>query len=148
MPKKIDPTVRERCVQQMLEHVSESAMPTAAAEAIAKRNRVGQETVRRWYLQAQVDSGQRAGATTGELEQIRDLKAGTSPLPPRTGHRLWTSPTSGPGPGFAYVAFVVDVFAPAALTVRTNASPVGRNPQSSGISMSRCSGFHGPLRVS
>ena len=75
MPKKIDPKVKERCVQQMLEHVSEYATPTAAAEAIAKRNHVGQESVRRWFLQAQVDSGQRTGATTGELDQIRELKA-------------------------------------------------------------------------
>ena len=75
MPKKIDPKVKERCVQQMLEHVSEYATPTAAAEAIAKRNGVAQESVRRWYVQAQVDSGQRSGATTEELEQIRELKA-------------------------------------------------------------------------
>ena len=50
MPKRIDPKVKERCVQQMLEHVSEYATPTAAAEAVAKRNHVGQESVRRWYL--------------------------------------------------------------------------------------------------
>ncbi len=75
MPKKIDPKVKERCVQQMLQHVSEYATPTAAAEAVAKRNHVEQESVRRWFLQAQVDSGQRQGATTEELDQIRELKA-------------------------------------------------------------------------
>jgi hypothetical protein len=31
VPKKIDPKVKERGVQQMLEHVSEYATPTAAA---------------------------------------------------------------------------------------------------------------------
>jgi len=75
VPKKIDPRVKERCVQQMLEHVSEYSTPTAAAEAVAKRNGVGTESVRRWYLQAQIDGGQRRGATTDELEQIRELKA-------------------------------------------------------------------------
>ena len=35
MPKKIDPKVKERCVQQMLDHVSEYPSPTAAAEAVA-----------------------------------------------------------------------------------------------------------------
>ena len=59
MPKKIDPKVKERCVQQMLEHAAEYPNPTATAEVVAKRNGVGAETVRRWYLQAQVDSGQR-----------------------------------------------------------------------------------------
>lgn len=49
MPKKIDPKVKERCVQQMLEHAQEYPNPTAAAEAVAKRNGVGTESVRRWY---------------------------------------------------------------------------------------------------
>lgn len=75
MPMKIDPKVKERCVQQMLEHVSEYPNPTAAAEVIAKRNGVGTESVRRRYLQAQVDAGHRRGATTEELAEIRDLKA-------------------------------------------------------------------------
>jgi transposase len=75
VPKKIDPKVKERCVQQMLEHAKEYANPTAAAEAIAKRNGVATESVRRWFVQAQVDGGQRRGATSEELDQIRDLKA-------------------------------------------------------------------------
>ena len=75
MPKKIDPKVKERCVQQMLDHVSEYPNPTAAAEVVAKRNGVGTETVRRWYVQAQVDGGQRRGSTSEELAEIRELKA-------------------------------------------------------------------------
>ena len=75
MPKKIDPKVKERCVQQMLEHASEYPNPTAAAEVVAKRNGVGTETVRRWYVQSQVDGGQRRGATTEELSEIKELKA-------------------------------------------------------------------------
>ena len=75
MPKKIDPKVKERCVQQMLEHVAEDPNPTAAADVIGKRNGVGGETVRRWYLQVQVDSGQRRGATSEELAEIKELKA-------------------------------------------------------------------------
>ena len=75
MPKKIDPKVKERCVQQMLEHVAEYPTPTAAAEVIAKRNGVGTESVRRWYVQAQIDGGQRQGATSEELAEIRELKA-------------------------------------------------------------------------
>lgn len=75
MPKKIDPKVKERCIQQMLDHVSEYPNPTAAAEVVAKRNGVGTETVRRWYVQAQVDGGQRRGATSEELAEIKELKA-------------------------------------------------------------------------
>jgi len=39
MPKKIDPKVKERCVQQMLDHVAEFPSPTAAAEVVAKRKK-------------------------------------------------------------------------------------------------------------
>ena len=75
MPKRIDPKVKERCIQQMLDHVLEYPSPTAAAEVVATRNGVGAETVRRWYLQAQVDAGQRGGATSDELTEIKELKA-------------------------------------------------------------------------
>ena len=79
MPKKVDPKVKERCVQQMLDHIAEYPNPTAAAQVVAKRNGVrngvGAESVRRWYLQAQIDSGDRRGATSEELAEIKDLKA-------------------------------------------------------------------------
>ena len=79
MPKKVDPKVKERCVQQMLDHVAEYPNPTAAAQVVAKRNGVrngvGAESVRRWYLQAQIDSGDRRGATSEELAEIKELKA-------------------------------------------------------------------------
>ena len=52
--------------------VSES---DGAAQVVAKHNGVGAESVRRWYLQAQIDSGQRRGATSEELAEIKELKA-------------------------------------------------------------------------
>ena len=75
MPKKIDPKVKKRCVRQVLEHLPEYPSLTAAAEVVARREGVGKESVRRWVLQAQVDGGQRQGATTEELAQIKELKA-------------------------------------------------------------------------
>ena len=75
MLKKVDPKVKERCVQQMLEHVAEYPNPTAAALVVARRNGVGAESVRRWYVQAQIDSGDRCGATSEELAEIKELKA-------------------------------------------------------------------------
>ncbi|WP_087625507.1 IS3 family transposase [Aeromicrobium sp. PE09-221] len=75
MPKKIDPAVKERCVRQVLEHLPEYSSLTAAAETVARREGVGKETVRRWVVQAQIDGGQRQGATSEELAEIKDLKA-------------------------------------------------------------------------
>jgi transposase-like protein len=51
MPK-IDPKVKERCVRQMLQHLPEYPLLTAAAEAVARHEGLGKETVRRWVVQA------------------------------------------------------------------------------------------------
>lgn len=75
MPKKIDAKVKERCVRQTLDHLAEYPSLTAAAEAVARREGVGKESVRRWVLQAQVDSGQRPGASSEELAEIKELKS-------------------------------------------------------------------------
>ena len=75
MPKKIDPKVRERCVRQVLEHLPEYPSLTAACEAVARREGLGKETVRRWLVQAQIDGGQRQGASSQELAEIKELKA-------------------------------------------------------------------------
>ena len=71
MPKKIDPKVKERCVRLVQEHQGEYSSLTAAAEAVARREGLGKETVRRWVVQAQIDGGQRQGATSEELAEIR-----------------------------------------------------------------------------
>jgi transposase-like protein len=36
---------------------------------------VGAETLRKWIVQAQVDTGDRQGPSSAELEEIRQLKA-------------------------------------------------------------------------
>jgi transposase len=75
MPKKIDPRVKQRCVRQVLDHLQEYPSLTAAAEAVARREGVGKESVRRWVVQAQIDGGQREGPTSEELAEIKQLKA-------------------------------------------------------------------------
>lgn len=48
---------------------------TAASAAVAKQLGVGAESVRRWVIQAQIDTGQRDGMTTEEHSEIKRLKA-------------------------------------------------------------------------
>ena len=43
--------------------------------AVARREGIGAESVRRWVRQAQVDTGQRQGASSQELAEIKELKA-------------------------------------------------------------------------
>lgn len=75
MPKKIDPAVKERAVKLVLEHQAEYPSLFAAITAVAKQQRLGVESLRRWVNQALVDVGDRRGATTEELAEIRELKA-------------------------------------------------------------------------
>lgn len=63
MPKKIDPAVKERVVPRVLEQREEYTSLTAAARAVAKVERLGTETVRRWVFQAETDAGLRPGTT-------------------------------------------------------------------------------------
>lgn len=53
----------------------EFASLTACAAAVAKQERPGTETVRRWALQAEVDAGTRAGTSSEEHAEIKRLKA-------------------------------------------------------------------------
>jgi transposase len=75
MPKKIDPAVKERAVRLVREHRAEYSSLTAAAAAVARQERLGVETVRRWALQAEVDAGERSGTSSEELAEIKALKA-------------------------------------------------------------------------
>ncbi|MFA7266264.1 MAG: IS3 family transposase [Candidatus Nanopelagicales bacterium] len=75
MPKKIDPKVKERCVRLVLDHLQEYSSMGAACEAVARREGVGKESVRRWVGQEQIDTGQRQGTTSEELAEIKKLKA-------------------------------------------------------------------------
>ena len=75
MPKKIDEQLKARAVRLVADHQQEYPTLTAACEAVARQVGVGKESVRRWVRQAEVDSGQRPGVTTEELEEIKKLKA-------------------------------------------------------------------------
>jgi transposase len=75
MPKKIDRAVKERAVRLVREHRSEYSSLTAAATAVARQERLGPETVPRWALQAEIDSGERTGSSSEEPAEIKTLKA-------------------------------------------------------------------------
>ena len=75
MPKKIDEELKARAVRLVTDHLGEYPSLTGASAAVAKQVGVGKESVRRWVVQAQVDGGQRQGATSEELAEIKTLKA-------------------------------------------------------------------------
>jgi transposase-like protein len=75
MPKRIDEQLKSRAVRLVTDHQQEYPSLTAACEAVARQLGVGQESVRRWVRQAEVDAGTREGLTTQESAEIRRLKA-------------------------------------------------------------------------
>ena len=74
MPKQIDPALKARAIRLVNEHLGEYPSLSAAAKAVGKQLGIGQETVRRWAVQSQVDSGQRHGVSSEENDEIKRLK--------------------------------------------------------------------------
>lgn len=75
MPKKIDPEVRERAVRLVFEHRTEYPSTAKAIAAVARRENVGAESLRRWVVRAEIDGGERDGQASDEHAEIRRLKA-------------------------------------------------------------------------
>ena len=75
MPKRISPDVKARAMRMYEEHRADYPTRTAAAAAVARHHQLGQETVRRWIAQAEVDAGSRPGVTSAEQVEIKQLRA-------------------------------------------------------------------------
>jgi len=72
--KRYPREVRERSVALVLEHQGEHSSQWACIESIAAKSGMTPETLRRWVRQAEIDGGLSAGLTTGEKQQIKELK--------------------------------------------------------------------------
>lgn len=75
MPKKYPAEVRGRAVRMVNDRLSEYPSVFAACKALAPKLDVGPESLRRWVLQAQIDTGVKAGPTSTELDEIKQLRA-------------------------------------------------------------------------
>ena len=71
---KYSPEVRERAVRMVVEHQSEHASQWAAIESIAVKIGCTAETLRSWVRQHERDTGQREGATSADIQHIKELE--------------------------------------------------------------------------
>jgi transposase-like protein len=75
MPKQYPSEVRDRALRMTLDRLSEYPSVFAACKALAPELGVRPETLRRWVVQARIDAGEKAGASSEELEEIKRLRA-------------------------------------------------------------------------
>lgn len=75
MPKKIDPAIRDRAVALVLEHREEYPSTAKAIAAVADREGVSAESLRRWVVQAEIDAGARGGQASEGDTEVQRLKA-------------------------------------------------------------------------
>ena len=71
---RYSPEVRERAVRLVLEHRDEYDSEWAAIRSIAGKLGCSSETLRNWVRQAERDTGQRAGLTSDQLEELKTLR--------------------------------------------------------------------------
>ncbi len=66
--------VRERAVRMLIEHESEYSSRWEAISSVAEKIGCAPETLRKWLLRAEVDSGTRDGVTSDERARMKALE--------------------------------------------------------------------------
>ena len=74
-PSKYPAELRERAVRMVLESRADYPSEFVAIRSIAGKLGIGSpETLRKWVRRAEIDGGVRAGKSSEEIAEIRDLK--------------------------------------------------------------------------
>jgi len=66
--------LRERAVKMVVEIQAREGRGHGEVARVARQLGIHRETLRVWVRQAEVDSGQRAGTTTGDARRIAELE--------------------------------------------------------------------------
>ena len=72
--RRYSPQMRERAVRLVFETIAEQGKSFGVIARIARQLDIGEESLRKWVRQAEVDRGERAGTTTDENRRIAELE--------------------------------------------------------------------------
>ena len=72
--RRYPPEFKERAVRLVSEAAAERGERHGAITRVARQLGIGDESLRLWVRQAEVDRGERGGLTTAERERIRELE--------------------------------------------------------------------------
>ena len=74
-PSKYTPELRERAVRMVMESRADYPHESAAIKSVAgKLGITSAESLRKWVRQAEIDGGSRAGKTSEDIAEIKQLK--------------------------------------------------------------------------
>jgi len=72
--KRYPPELRERAVRMVRELRQQDRADRTVVSRVARQLGVGDESLRSWVKQAEIDSGERAGLTSAEREELKNLR--------------------------------------------------------------------------
>jgi transposase len=72
--KRYPPELRERSVRMVAETIAETGERWGVVARVARQLGIGEETLRGWVRQADIDTGRRPGATTEDKARIVELE--------------------------------------------------------------------------
>lgn len=74
-PSKYTPELRERAVRMVMESRADYPHESAAIKSVASKLGItSPESLRKWLRQAEIDGGVRAGKTSEDIAEIKQLK--------------------------------------------------------------------------